>query len=178
MEKNEKATPKPELNFRTLPSAQEVREWLFYDPVTGSFTWAKPGRGVRLGHSAGTIHKNGRREICILGLRHKAPRLAWLLTHGRWPEGVIDHINGDPSDDRAENLRDVTFKTNSQNQRRAQLSNKSSGLLGVALHHSGKWQARLVVAGKNLYLGSFPTPEAAHEAYLAAKREHHLGCTI
>ncbi|MDP1686901.1 HNH endonuclease [Hydrogenophaga sp.] len=173
-----KATQKPQLNLQPLPTAAQVIEWLRYDPATGSFTWAKRGRGVRFGHPAGTMHKDGRREICILGRRHKAARLAWLIVWGVWPEGLIDHENGIPSDDRIDNLRDVTNKVNIQNQRRAQVSNKSSKLLGVTRRRAGKWQARLMIDGKNLCVGTFDTPEAAHEAYLAAKRTHHQGCTI
>jgi hypothetical protein len=37
------------------------------------------------------------------------------LTYGEFPEGVIDHLDGDPSNNKVENLRDVTNKVNRQN---------------------------------------------------------------
>lgn len=161
-----------------FPTADQVRGRLSYKPETGEFVWTARGRGIRVGFPAGTLQLDGRREITIFGRRHKAARLAWLYVHGVWPSGVIDHINGNPADDRIENLRDTTHQENIQNQHRAQRSNKSSKLLGVALHHSGSWQARIAVKGKNLYLGSFKTPEEAHQAYVAAKRSMHSGCKI
>jgi hypothetical protein len=162
-----------------FPTAEMVRERLQYKPETGEFIWIKRHQGIKLHAPAGTLHPDGRREICIYGRRHKAARLAWLLTHGVWPTGCIDHISGDPSDDRIENLRDVSHRENLQNQVRPQRSNKSSGYLGVTLRCTGKWQARIGLKGKgNLYLGSYETAEAAHQAYLEAKRKLHQGCTI
>jgi len=52
------------------------------------------------------------------GSRHLAHRLAWLYMAGAWPSGVIDHMNGDPSDNRWSNLRDVTQAENNANRRK------------------------------------------------------------
>lgn len=161
-----------------FPEAHQVRECIDYNPLTGSFKWAKKGQGIRLGKEAGTFSKDGRREICILGRRHKAARLAWLMSTGEWPKFCIDHINGDPSDDRIENLRDVPHKTNIQNQRKAHTGNHTSGLLGVTKHYSGKWHARICKGKKSIHLGAFTDPMEAHQAYLQAKRDLHPGCTI
>ena len=90
----------------------------------------------------------------------------------------IDHVNGNKHDNRICNLRQVSSRENVQNQRRAHVSNKSSGLLGVTVKANGKCQARIFVGGKNLYLGSFDDAESAHEAYLVAKRKFHPSCTI
>jgi hypothetical protein len=95
---------------------------------------------------------------------------------GRWPNGVVDHINGDTSDNQWSNLRDVTHSVNCQNQRRAKRSN-ASGLLGVSFF-DGKPRASISVDGRPIHLGTFDTPEAAHQAYVEAKRKLHAGCTI
>ena len=97
---------------------------------------------------------------------------------GRWPQKSIDHINGDGSDNRWANLRDVDQKTNAQNLREAHADNKA-GLLGV---HKGRkyarWKAAIYVDGKTKKLGLFESAEAAHAAYVEAKRLLHAGCTI
>lgn len=159
-------------------NADDVRKLISYDPETGEFQWVARRRGVRLDAPPGTRHPDGRLEIALCGKRHKAARIAWLLMTGEWPKHNIDHISGDPSDDRFVNLRDIPTKANIQNQVRAQRSNRSSGLLGVTHRKNGKWQARLLVDGKNTNVGTFDTAESAHQAYLAAKRQHHAGCTI
>lgn len=108
-----------------------------------------------------------------------AHRLVWLHLYGEWPEHGIDHINGRRSDNTAANLRSVPQSENVQNQRKARRDNKSTGLLGVS-RPSGrsKYRAQIMAQGRNRYLGYFDTPEEAHAAYLAAKRQLHPGCTI
>lgn len=102
----------------------------------------------------------------------------WLIVHGTLPEDEIDHVNGIKDDNRMENLRTVDHQTNMQNLRKA-LSTNKLGLLGVQARCDGKkWCARIIANGAQHHLGSFDTPELAHEAYLAAKRRLHDGCTL
>lgn len=112
-------------------------------------------------------------------IRFRAHHLAWLFMHGKWPELDIDHINGDRSDNRWANLREADRATNAENRREAKAGSKS-GLLGVSFaKDTGRWAAQIQVAGKNKNLGRrFSSPEAAHAAYLQAKRQLHAGCTI
>jgi hypothetical protein len=151
-----------------------------YDPETGQFNRIGRTQGARPGESAGTKKPCGRLEISIFGRRHYAHRLAWVIAHGNWPAGVVDHINGDPSDNRLCNLRDVSQQINTQNRRRAQKPGGASGLLGVTFNKQrSKWAARIAMpAGNSKHLGYHDTAELAHEAYLAAKRQFHDGCTI
>lgn len=109
--------------------------------------------------------------------QYKAHRVAWLIFHGAWPEGEIDHINGDPSDNRLENLRDVTHRTNTENLRSATRASKG-GALGVCTPKVGRCRAAITLSGVKRDLGGYDTPEQAHQAYLTAKREVHAGCTI
>ena len=163
-------------------SAARLRELLHYDPDTGVFVWVRPtGRRTKSGDIAGSAEGRGYWAIRIQTARYKAHRLAWLYHYGAWPEGDIDHINSDRRDNRIANLRDVDRSTNIQNLKVAK-SHNSSGLLGVVLDRSKKtamkYAARIVYGGKQHSLGYFSTPEAAHAAYLTAKREHHPGCVI
>lgn len=158
---------------------QDLQHCLSYNPETGEFHWkSSTNNRVKVGSPAGFVHPDGRLYIGFQGKSHLSYRLAWLLTHNEWPSGVIDHIDGDPLNNRISNLRDVTCFVNMQNQRKANSDNKT-GLLGVYLNKkSGKFIAQIGYKGKLKYLGSFSTPEDAHAAYLVAKRKHHEGCTI
>jgi len=96
--------------------------------------------------------------------------------HRRWPEHDIDHINGVRADNRISNLRDVVRAVNLQN-RRSSHRRSLSGLLGVKKNHNG-WSAGITKQGVLLHLGTFKTPEQAHSAYIAAKRQFHEGNTL
>lgn len=161
--------------MNTQLKVSRLKELLEYDPISGEFTWvAPPGcSSVKPGDRAGTIEVKGYRAIMIDGRRYKAHRLAWLWTYGSWPVNELDHINGIKTDNRIENLRDVTSSINQQNRTRAP-SNNHCGLLGVRPFR-GKWQARINVDGETLHLGTFDTPEMAHSAYIAAKAKFHAG---
>lgn len=161
------------MNLNALTDAQKIKLMLDYNPATGVLTrkFCLSNR-VKPGDVAGTVNAKGAVVCYFDGKLHYAHRLAWLWFHGEWPHGVIDHINGDPTDNRIENLRDVPQKINMQNQRRER-SNKS-GLLGV-WKKRGKWVAAIKLDGRPYHLGSFQTAEGAHEAYVQKKRELHPG---
>lgn len=163
-------------------SAARLRELLNYDPDTGVFTWLRPtGRRAKPGATAGSIQGRGYLGIRIHGVKYLAHRLAWLYQCGVWPDGDIDHINGDRCDNRIVNLRRAARSTNIQNLRSAKSHNKT-GFLGVVLDSSRKtarkYAARIVYGGKQHHLGYYNTPEEAHAVYLEAKRRLHPGCTI
>jgi hypothetical protein len=156
-----------------------LKELLHYCPETGVFTWNKTlGSRAQAGSSAG-FNSDGYRRICLDGREYKAHRLAWLYVTGDWPDQHIDHIDGQRSNNAFANLRDVPQSVNNQNFRLAKRSNKTGQLLGVSKKKRGQgFIARLTVNRQEIHLGTYPTPEEAHQAYLAAKRELHVGCTI
>lgn len=162
----------------SLIDAATVRAILDYDPITGAFTWRKGSRNkVKAGMPAGYVLKSsGSLHIGIDRVKYAAHRLAWLHFYGEWPKGLIDHINGVRLDNSIANLRAVDDAINVQNQRRPQKRN-TTGFLGVT-RSQGKYQAQLTANRKSFYIGLFDTPEEAHQAYLAAKRKLHPGCTI
>ena len=151
---------------------------LDYDRNTGTFVWAiRRSKAVDAGDIAGCLEKRiGYVTIGIEGRVYKAHRLAWLYIHHEWPNGLIDHINGNKSDNRIDNLRVVLANGNSQNIRKPNKRNKS-GYLGV-IFFQNKWRASITINSKTRCLGDYNTPEEAHAAYLGAKRLHHATCTI
>lgn len=159
-------------------TTDRLREVLSYDPLTGVFTWIKPtSRRVKVGDVAG-VSSGGYVLIGIDGEQYGAHRLAVLYMTGVMPEGKTDHRNGTPSDNRFRNLRPGTHQENIQNRRRPNKNNKT-GFLGVSVcKKTGKYKAFLCVDSKSISLGRYGTAEAAHQAYLDAKRLHHGGNTL
>ncbi|MEY3252440.1 MAG: hypothetical protein RL227_1413 [Pseudomonadota bacterium] len=167
-----------------------VRAQLSYDPATGVFVWLPRSRDdfksegafrawmtTWCGKPAGGSRGNGI-VILLCGRHYRAHRLAWAWMTGEWPLGQIDHINGDPFDNRWSNLRDVSHSVNQQNQRRAHSNNKT-GLLGVSKHPRLElYLARIQASGKTVRLGYFKRADDAHAAYVEAKRKLHEGCTL
>jgi len=146
---------------------------LSYDPESGLFSWAERRRNVKVGDPAGGINRKGYLYIGFANTSYRANRLAWFYVHGVWPSGQIDHINGDRTDNRIANLRDVSGAANQQN-RRVGNRNSSSRLLGVSWHAgSRKWRAQISVGHSTRHVGMFDSEEAAHAAYLSAKALHH-----
>lgn len=149
-----------------------------YDPETGRVTWKAQDRFRRskIGGDVGCITADGYRQGCIKNCSVYMHIVAWYLARGEWPNGFVDHINGDRSDNRLVNLRVVSHAANIQNQRRANRRNQL-GVLGVS-RSGDRYRANIRVRGINHSLGSFSTQEEAHAAYLEAKRRLHEGCTI
>lgn len=153
---------------------ERVFEMLFYDKNTGNFIWNQSKNNkAKIGTIAGSLDAYGYLVVTIDNGRYKLHRLAWLYLHGEMPKHQIDHINGIKTDNRIENLRDVTGFSNQQNRQFKQRNNKS-GYTGVCFNKEmNKWQSQIKVNGKCKYLGLFDTAELANERYLEAKREMH-----
>lgn len=159
-------------------SIQAMKQALSYNAKTGIFTWVvSQSNPVAPGTVAGSKKRNGYIEIQFHGRMHKAHRVAWMFVHGELPPNLeVDHIDGNRSNNCINNLRVGNHSLNQQNKHSAR-KDSSTGFLGVSKNGSG-WRAEIRVGGKKKNLGTYPTPEVAHEAYLHAKRIHHEGCTI
>jgi hypothetical protein len=142
-----------------------LRELLHYDEDTGEFRWRKHGGNeVCLGDVAGCV------RICVLGRTYRAHQLAWLYVTGRWGRPMIDHRDGDATNNRWSNLRRASASQNGANRGRSRQN--SSGYKGVSLcRRSGRWEAYIRKKRRRMHLGTFDTPEAAHDAYVAAARK-------
>lgn len=160
--------------MKPLISADTLRQLLSYDPETGKFTRAvQTSNRIKVGAAAGSPNGSGYLNIMLQARLYAAHRLAWLYVHGRWPNGQIDHINGDKTDNRIANLREANNSENTQNKWRAR-NDSRSGTMGVRWHERDqRWHARIMIEGRAHHLGSFMTEEAARDAYLAAKRKLH-----
>lgn len=148
-----------------MTTAERIRELVRYEPDTGHFYSLRTGK-----KRFSTPNVFGYLRLSVDGKNYTAHRLAWLYVHGAWPN-VVDHINGNPADNRLCNLRSVTPAENRQNQQKVRSSSKT-GFIGVRFKRN-RFIALLFIDGKKKEFGRFLTAEEAHASYLEAKRKHY-----
>jgi hypothetical protein len=168
-------------------SIEQLKTLLRYDPETGKLFWLPRTPDIFLGkeqpaaHSCAIWNKRfagkealtaesgrGYRQGSLLGAKCFAHRAAWALASGQWPEGEVDHINGDRGDNRSENLRSTTRTENGRNQKLRKTN--TSGVMGVSKTRGNRWQAHAKVDGVSKYLGTFSSKEEAGIARREADR--------
>ena len=107
----------------------------------------------------------------VNGVKYYNHRIVWFMYHGYMPK-QIDHINGNPLDNRIENLRECNQSENNWNQG-IKVTNKS-GYKGISWYARDKrWVAKLNVFGKSHIVGNFINKEDAVEAMKKARIELH-----
>ncbi|ABK00202.2 p57.1 [Xanthomonas phage Xop411] len=96
-------------------TADDILAKYSYDPVTGVFTYARDVGKKKAGDVVNTTSPGMYIVLSVCGYTVQAHRAAWLLTHGKWPDGLMDHINRDRQDNRIANLREADHKLNAEN---------------------------------------------------------------
>lgn len=152
-----------------------LKELVSYEPETGRFFWKfrTPLTCSRYasfntrhaGDETGlTKNERGYCLISVKNVKFKAHRVAYALMTGGWPVGEIDHINGDRSDNRWCNLRQVTHRENRANTY-GWKKKTSSKYIGVCWQKDcNRWKAQCTIDGRNHHVGLFKTEEEAAKA--------------
>lgn len=142
-----------------------------YDQESGHLIWVVPtGHRAKAGQVAGVAQSARYGLVAILGKRYLVHHLIWLYHHGELPPKHldIDHKDGDRTNSRIENLRLV-----SRTENLAGGAGRRNPLLpGVMRTPSGKYAAALHINRRRTYIGTFDTPEEAHEAHKLAHIKH------
>lgn len=107
------------------------------------------------------LHWHGKKLLFPV---HKLVAHAWLAYPNHLKDPVVDHKDGNPKNNRVENLRWVTPRENAANNKRA----RAGRLTGATfMRDTGRWHARAKIPGtrKNKSLGVYDTEQEAHDAY-------------
>lgn len=122
------------------------------------------------GTVAGWNGDQGYKMVKLFGRQYQVHRIIWLIENGSLPS-MVDHINGDRSDNRIINLREVTITENNRNAK-LRKDNKS-GYVGVTwCKRKKKWRAQICVDGRDIHLGVFSDIKLAVKARLSAQKEY------
>jgi len=137
----------------------------------GNLYWKIDRKKVKTGQKAGRQKSNGYCEVRFNGKLHGTHRLIFMMFHGYMP-GIVDHIDGNPSNNLIENLREATHKENIRNSKIPK--DNTSGFKGVTKNKGDtKWTAQCVVDGKRHYLGQYADIHDAAEVVKNFREEKH-----
>jgi hypothetical protein len=148
-----------------MMSLEKAQKLFDYDKETGHLLWKfQKARRTKVGKPAGAIYPGKCINLIIDYCPYKAHHIVWLLNKGEWPKEEIDHIDGNPINNRIENLRLATRKQNSFNV--SIHKDNLSGFKGVSRSRD-KWLARI----QGRHIGLFLTAEEASAAYEAEAKK-------
>jgi hypothetical protein len=158
------------------PTAEQIRNTCFYDPDTGLFvrvmkkTWKgnwKPCYSIPKSKTA-----YGYFQMNVNGWPYLVHRLIFLYMTGKFPEHDVDHINGDRTDNRWCNLRQVSRQDNLRN--RGLGRRNTSGHLGISYDkEKKKYHAYIGIGdGERINIGYFVTLDDAISARKQAEKDY------
>lgn len=167
-----------------------LRRLIDYDPATGEMRWkerpvwmfaARPKHRARVVNSWNKKYSgkpcfsskdfDGYLFGSLFWTNYKAHRVAYAWFHGNWPKGHIDHINGIRSDNRINNLRDVSRSQNQMNM--GAPSDNTSGVVGVCWNRrKSLWVSSITAYRRTYHLGYYERFEDAVAARKAAEIKH------
>jgi hypothetical protein len=144
-----------------------------FDYKDGNLYWKiKPANRTNIGDVVGCIDKHNLyirsryKEKCYL-----VHRLIFAWHYGYYPK-MIDHIDGNRSNNKIENLRAAENSSNQWNQKLH--SKNTSGYKNVVYNKFKKvWVCRFKVNGKHIMKGYFKTPEEANELAIKLRKDFH-----
>lgn len=160
---------------KPIITAEQVRDRFKCDLETGKLTYRFSTGGVRKDAVAGTLTPQGYNQVFIDYWSFRSSRVIYLYVTGEWPPVgyYMDHIDGNRSNDRWENLRLATPTENARN--RQTCRRNTTGVLGVhPIIGTAKFGAEIGYEGKNVKLGRFECIADAAAARCEAER-HYFG---
>ena len=161
----------------TVIDASYVRRVFLYDPETGALLWRHrddvlPRVNKRFAGkpAGGADGQYGYISVRLCYRLYQAHRLIWLYMTGDWPVAIIDHADGNPTNNAWVNLRQATRAENNRNR----VTTRKGKLKGTHFNRAtGKWYVQIMLEKQNYVFGQFDTEEEAHAAYAEAARRLH-----
>lgn len=141
-----------------------------FEYISGELYWTKHRcYRAKVGMKAGTINSRGYAVVSLKGDVYCIHHIVWAMHNGFWPVG-IDHIDGNRSNNKIENLRVASHKENNMNV--TWNKRNTSGYKGVSFDKDcNRWKAQIKFRGKKMSIGRYKTPEEAHSAYVKKAQE-------
>jgi hypothetical protein len=151
-----------------------TKEYLneLFEYKDGNLHWKKyRSSNAQIGSKSGSVDAEGYIVTSLNGNRYKNHRLIFLYHHGYLPKQV-DHINGNKSDNRIDNLRPAT---NQKNQFNVGLrSTNKSGIKNVSwCKPEKKWKVGICFNGKKIHFGYYDNIELAELVAIEARDKYH-----
>ena len=152
-----------------LPQKELLKIFRYYK---GELYWKiKPSTAAWIGKKAGQLNNKNRFQVNYKGYIYYIHRIIWTMHEGAWPVLEIDHINGDGTDNRIENLREVNRTV--QNKNAALRKDSTTRIVGVHWNmQSSKWRAQICFKSKQRHLGLYEDFFEACCARKSAERKY------
>jgi hypothetical protein len=139
-----------------------IKEYLEYNSEEGCIRWKVKYGKMPANSIAGYRAADGYIRIGFKGKKYLAHRLSWFLHYNCWPSDLIDHIDGNKSNNCIDNLRIATKSLNGYN--RAEQH-------GVGKYRNNTWRAYMSHAGKQYHIGYFKSESEAIQAHKKFKEQ-------
>ena len=141
----------------------------------GNLFWKSKRNGINSTNSLGWITDKGYLRCEINSVTYYIHRLVFLYHNGYMPK-AIDHIDGNPLNNKIENLRACSQAENMQNYKKPKTN--TSGIKNVSwASRQKKWHVRVKSGNKDCHIGFFDSKfEAACAAYSARNKLHGEFC--
>lgn len=150
------------MNIEQLKTAFDYKDGNLYWKISTSNV-------VKIGDKAGYIRKDGYVKITFNKKCYLLHRLIFAFHHGYLPK-MLDHIDGNPSNNKIENLREANDFQNSWNKKVR--PDSVSGIKGVWKNYK-KWGVTIQANKKVMYFGSFEDLELAELVAIEARNKYH-----
>ena len=145
-----------------------------FEYVDGKLYWKIDNRSRKVkGEVAGWKNNLDYHKVCINSKQYAIHQLIWILHKGQIPNGkIIDHVDGNPYNNKIENLRIASLQENQYNCKLRK--DNTSGIKGVSWDkRTSKWKVQLMIYGKKKGLGYYKDLELAQLVVAEARRKYH-----
>ena len=147
---------------KELPPLEVLRLYYKYNPHTGGLIKIrKTSQRCKLEVPCGSLSSEGYLKVSLKGSSYPVHRICYKLFYGKEPE-IIDHIDGNKTNNKIDNIRSVSYKVNNRNRLKAK---------GVSKIKSGSYRAVISIGGVRQDIGYFQDEKSAIDAYNEKRRE-------
>jgi hypothetical protein len=160
------------MKINRLPDLEVLNELLSLDVESGNLYWKKTNNQVKVGAIAGVLRPEGYIVVMIKGKSYMAHRIAYTIHYGSEPDCLIDHIDGNRTNNNPNNLRLANHHENAQN-RNVKIKNTSGDRNVYWRGDRNKWRVYISAFGKTYYFGMFDNKEDATEVAVKQRKILH-----